>query len=153
MKRIIDASVEFVPLVVLFFMLTAGLWLTADDFPSQSLCIFKRIFLLDCPGCGLTHAFLLIPRGHWVAATRYNLAAVPLYFLFLVIFLRMAAQKLKILQLPFMLPRSVMFYVTQGTVFLLVVGWIYKIGVYFSEHSLKEYASHLIACLVSTASL
>lgn len=37
-----------------------------------SLCLWKNIFNFDCPGCGITRAFLAVCRLDFDEAYRYN---------------------------------------------------------------------------------
>jgi Protein of unknown function (DUF2752) len=46
-------------------------------------CVWKAQFGRECPGCGLTTAFLHIGRGEWRAAYDSNAAGIPLYVAFL----------------------------------------------------------------------
>ena len=45
-------------------------------------CVWKTQFGRECPGCGLTTAFLHIGRGEWRAAVSSNAAGIPLYTAF-----------------------------------------------------------------------
>lgn len=49
-------------------------------------CLFKSIFGISCPGCGLTRGFRALFKGDIVSAFSYNILTIPI-FLFLVIFL------------------------------------------------------------------
>lgn len=86
------AFFEMVSLSVLLGMLTLGFFVTAQDFPGPSLCVFKTLFHFDCPGCGLTRCFLLIPRGQIFQAFLFNWAGPFLYILFGLIFLAMLSR-------------------------------------------------------------
>lgn len=139
MRRWIHLAVGLAPLPVLFFVVTAGFWLTAADFSGQSLCVFKRIFLLDCPGCGLTRAFLLIPRGRFGDALAFNVASLPLYFFFAYLFVQQTSASL--LQRPLkwrLSERGLVFWVL-AIVVLLVGQWFFRTVAYFSEHSVWAY--------------
>lgn len=43
-----------------------------------SLCVFHRITGLDCPGCGMTRAFLRLLHGDWRGAWAFNPWSLPL---------------------------------------------------------------------------
>lgn len=47
-------------------------------------CLFKSIFGIPCPGCGLTRGFRALFKGDIVSAFSYNILTIPI-FLFLVI--------------------------------------------------------------------
>ena len=49
-------------------------------------CLFKSIFGISCPGCGLTRGFRALFYGNFKEAFFYNILTIPI-FLFLVIFL------------------------------------------------------------------
>lgn len=48
-------------------------WVPSDD-PRTSICLFRHLFGLPCPSCGLTRALAHLAKGEWPAA----LAAHPL---------------------------------------------------------------------------
>ena len=52
------------------------------NIPLPELCSFRRWTGLDCPGCGMTRAFISVAQGDVVAAWGYNPAS--LYFFTLV---------------------------------------------------------------------
>ena len=44
-------------------------------------CIFKNVFNIACPGCGLTHAYNELLKLNIVASLKYNILAIPLMLL------------------------------------------------------------------------
>lgn len=44
-----------------------------------SVCIFKNLFGVPCPGCGLTRGFISILRLDFKSALRYNILSVPIF--------------------------------------------------------------------------
>ena len=46
-------------------------------------CLFKWIFTIPCPGCGLTRAFRQLFQFHILEAISYNILVLPI-FLFLI---------------------------------------------------------------------
>jgi len=57
-------------------------WLMGIDpaaaIPKFTLCPFKALTSLPCPGCGMTHAFLALGRLDFAAAFAYNPLSFPL---------------------------------------------------------------------------
>lgn len=45
-------------------------------------CIFKSVFGIPCPGCGLTRGFRALFSGDFIKAESYNILTIPI-FLFL----------------------------------------------------------------------
>ncbi|MGM9878602.1 MAG: DUF2752 domain-containing protein [Bacilli bacterium] len=45
-------------------------------------CLFKTIFNIPCPGCGLTRGFRALFKGDFALAFNYNILTIPI-FLFL----------------------------------------------------------------------
>lgn len=52
------------------------LWHPSDD-PRASICLFRRVSGVPCPGCGMTRAFAHLAKGEWREAARDH----PLSFL------------------------------------------------------------------------
>lgn len=133
MKKWVDSFFHHTPLVGLLIILTAGFFITPADLPKETLCIFKRFFLFDCPGCGLTRAFLCIPRGHFRDAVSYNAAAIPLYGFFLVAFYNQAIEKSKMTRAgDIKFSPEFRFVMAQIIVGILLVQWLYKIYIHFA---------------------
>ena len=41
-------------------------------------CLFKKIFKISCPACGLTRAFKEILKLNFISSLKYNILAIPL---------------------------------------------------------------------------
>lgn len=55
-----------------------------------TVCGFKNLTGLPCPGCGLTHSFCAIGKGDLAGGIGYNLLGLPLFLLFVFIWIRSA---------------------------------------------------------------
>ena len=152
MKERLQVFSEYAALCMLTFMLFAGWVLTPQDLPDLGLCLFKKMFLLDCPGCGMTRAFLSLARGHFVRAFSYNPAAIPLYLFFTVvlfrkffrwIFARWGLKASWVSTKKIRISRQLGFLWFQLIVILLMTNWIYKTSAYFSVHSWHDYVTRL----------
>jgi hypothetical protein len=58
------------------------------------LCLVKALTGRDCPGCGMTRAFLLIGHGRFAAATAMHPASLPAYLIVAALALTGAARAL-----------------------------------------------------------
>lgn len=47
--------------------------------PLPDACVSHRLFGVDCPGCGMSRAFISISAGDWDAAHRFNAASYVMY--------------------------------------------------------------------------
>ena len=53
-----------------------------------TVCGFKALSGLPCPGCGLTHSFCAIGKGDWRAALAFNAVGPPLFLVSILVWLR-----------------------------------------------------------------
>lgn len=42
-------------------------------------CVFKKIFHISCPGCGLTRSFRCIFNLDLIGSIRYNILGIPIF--------------------------------------------------------------------------
>lgn len=66
-----------------FLMRSEGptnVFLPGTSIPLPDACATKRLFGWDCPGCGMTRAFISISRGQFARAWQFNPASWLLYF-------------------------------------------------------------------------
>ncbi|HZS45694.1 MAG TPA: DUF2752 domain-containing protein [Blastocatellia bacterium] len=78
---------------VFIFTLLSAVFLTsflynAPDVPHFTVCIFKNLTGLDCPGCGLTRSFCALSRGNIAKAFYFNKLGPFLYVVFVFAWLR-----------------------------------------------------------------
>jgi hypothetical protein len=75
-----------------FLMLTGVFAVSLIYHPSEgnyfTICGFKNATGLPCPGCGLTHSFCALGKGHLFAAFAWNLLGPPLFVLFALVWAR-----------------------------------------------------------------
>lgn len=131
--------------VVFAGMLTLGWFVTPADFGSIQLCFFKRISDLDCPGCGLTRAFLLLARGHITQAIQLNAASPFIYILFTQIFVSEVRRLVTGRVTPF--PRAEQLFrdVMGGGILMILLGhWIVKTGHYFENHPYDDWIKSML---------
>lgn len=67
-----------------FLMQTQGptqVFLPGSDTPMPEICSFRRLLHIDCPGCGLTRAFISISSADLPRAWSFNPAGFLVYIL------------------------------------------------------------------------
>ncbi len=111
----------------LLFVLTLGWWMTPSGLPKMVLCPSLFFFNVECPGCGMTRAFLHLARGHFAQAWQLNHASVPLYFFLWSV---LGVETLSVLNpkkpLNRAYYRSVTPWLMAGILVLLAGGWVAK---------------------------
>lgn len=76
MKRIFNLFILL--FCILFVMITISGKIKLE-------CIFKDIFEICCPGCGLTRSFKAILNLDFYSAFKYNILGIPLFILGIII--------------------------------------------------------------------
>lgn len=73
------------------FVCTLAFWTQLTDWVERNLfvCPSKRLFLLDCPGCGFQRSFLYLMKGEWVASFTMYPALIPVLFLWVYLVLHL----------------------------------------------------------------
>ena len=77
----------------LAFVMLAGVFVVSLIYhPAEgnyfTICGFKNATGLPCPGCGLTHSFCALGKGHLLSAFAWNLLGPPLFLLFTLVWAR-----------------------------------------------------------------
>ncbi|HXG65970.1 MAG TPA: DUF2752 domain-containing protein [Blastocatellia bacterium] len=85
------AALTLVGLTLVF--LVSILYRPADTDPNGpyfTICGFKNVTGLPCPGCGLTHSFCALGKGDLALAFAFNLLGPPLFLLLMLLWFRSA---------------------------------------------------------------
>lgn len=77
-------------LVMLTGVFVVSVWLAPPGGDYFTICGFKNLTGLPCPGCGLTHSFCAMGKGHLFAAVGFNLLGPVLFLLFALVWFRSA---------------------------------------------------------------
>ena len=72
MKRVINLLILTIIIIFVLLMVSGTIHYS---------CIFKRIFNICCPGCGLTRSFRCILNFDFIEAIKYNILGIPLFIL------------------------------------------------------------------------
>lgn len=70
MKRVINLLILTTVIIFVWLMVSCTIHYS---------CIFKRIFNICCPGCGLTRSFRCILNFDFIRAIKYNILGIPLF--------------------------------------------------------------------------
>lgn len=76
MKRFINLLIIFFGIIFIYIVIT--------DMVSFR-CIFKELFGISCPGCGLTRSFRAIINLDFGLAIKYNILGIPLFVIIILI--------------------------------------------------------------------
>ena len=73
-------KVQYQQLLIVFGIVIAILLLVVmvKSGTGVSVCLFKSIFHIPCPGCGISRGVFAIFTGHFLTALSYNLLSYPL---------------------------------------------------------------------------
>jgi uncharacterized protein DUF2752 len=77
-------------LVILSAIFAISMLFDAQGGDYFTICGFKNLTGLPCPGCGLTHSFCAIGKGRLGEAFSYNLLGLPLFLVFVFVWARSA---------------------------------------------------------------
>ena len=98
-------------------------------------CLFKMVFHIPCPGCGMTRSFKALWRGDWFVAVRYHPLG-PLFFGICVGFLLLALLQRPLAKTPFALPRAHRWLLRGRTLAclaaLMLAVWAVRMGLYLA---------------------
>lgn len=72
--------------MILIIGILSGLTLLGNNPYGQPICVWKNIFGIACPGCGLSRGVSAIMRGHFQQALQYNYLSYPLFVMLLIAF-------------------------------------------------------------------
>jgi hypothetical protein len=78
-------------LIGLSMVFLVSVFYKAPDGDYFTICMFKAITGLPCPGCGLTHSFCALGKGNIPGAFGYNALGPPIFLLAVGFWLRSAA--------------------------------------------------------------
>jgi len=72
-------------LIVLLFVILASVTLPVDPHITLLPCLFKSVFHIPCPGCGMTRAFILLGHFRFQEALSMNINGIFAYIILLAI--------------------------------------------------------------------
>ena len=99
--------------------------------PFSVPCVFKLIFGLPCPGCGLFRALVLVTRLDIVGAARMNIIALPLFIggaaYFVCAVIEATTHKPAISRFNAIMAKK---WVIASAALLMVTSWVYNLVSY-----------------------
>lgn len=72
MKRIVNILILFSGILFIYIVVSGMI-------PFE--CLFKKLFDIRCPGCGLTRSFRDIINLNFGSAIKYNILGIPLFII------------------------------------------------------------------------
>ena len=63
---------------------SSSVYLPGSSWPMPDSCLTKRYIGMDCPGCGMTRAFIQIGHGRFAQAAQLNAASFIVYAFFVI---------------------------------------------------------------------
>ena len=88
MKRVINLLILTIIIIFVLLMVSGTIHYS---------CIFKRIFNICCPGCGLTRSFRCILNFDFIEAIKYNILGIPLFVSFIVFSIMLIFDTIKVI--------------------------------------------------------
>ncbi len=86
MKKIINVLI-LVSFYLFIYLLFKGI------IPGE--CLFKRIFGINCPACGLTRSIKAILRLDFISSFNYNILGIPLFIVIIFMTISLIADIIK----------------------------------------------------------
>src|SRR5262245_32841748 len=83
------ATIFFIGLTAVFVI--SIIYRPAETAPTEeysSICAFKNVTGLPCPGCGLTHSFCALGKGDLATAFAWHWLGPPLFLLLILVWLK-----------------------------------------------------------------
>lgn len=110
-------------LVLLSGVFVVSAWWRPADLPALTLCPFRALTGLPCPGCGMTRAFCALGHGEWRDALRYNALSPFVLLALLVLWARALATVLDLGAARALLERLRPGPATAGLLLALTLAW------------------------------
>lgn len=117
-------------LLASFAMSSSGetkVYLPGFNTPMPQMCTSRRLFNLDCPGCGLTRSFISISHGEFARAWEFNRASYVVYLFTAIQLPWHAFQIWRLRTNRYPIVWTWIYFIPLGVVFALVVNWIWKL--------------------------
>jgi len=113
-----------------FLMSSEGkteVFLPFSNKPMPETCTSKRLLGVDCPGCGLTRAFICISHGEFAKAWKFNAASFLVYAFVFVQIPWHSIQLWRIRNGKFPMEPVLVYFLPIAIAVALMVNWIIRI--------------------------
>lgn len=112
-------------IVVVLGIFILSAWLPENWVSDLPLCLFRYGSGIDCPGCGLTRAFVAFFHGDFLKAIRFN-AMAPVLILWFIIYVVDDLYTLKHHVRPQWYTPQGTFWISSSFIVLLLGQWFFK---------------------------
>jgi hypothetical protein len=97
-----------------------------DDSP-VSLCVFRVLTGIPCPGCGMTRAFIYLGHGNFRNAVVHNPLSLPVALLLMAHFVRLTILVTTSVELRLILSRKGEIFLISAGMFAVLITWLSKL--------------------------
>jgi hypothetical protein len=116
--------------VIIFLILTIILFLSFIILPlgksNLAICLFKSCLGLNCPGCGMTRAFLLIGHGEILEALKMNINSLFIFTLVSLLWIHFLAILSLKLSINLYINRNVKYCIVAFSLLMTVISFLYN---------------------------
>ena len=114
--------------LLLSFVLIVSFAIRPFRNPEFTVCLFKNIFGIPCPGCGMTRAFLFIAHGDIRSALELNVNSLAVFIAVIVLWLQFAVNVITGKEIRIHLERRENYFVFVVAVVAMMSGWVYNLS-------------------------
>ena len=93
-----------------------------------TVCLFKNIFGIPCPGCGMTRAFLFIAHGDIRSALELNVNSLAVFVVVVALWAQSAFHVITGKKIRIHLERRENYFVFVVAVVAMMSGWVYNLS-------------------------
>ena len=74
-------------------------------FDGPTICLFKNIFGINCPGCGMTRAIFLVFEGDIITACQLNLGVLVVFPILVALWTELIYKQINLFRLNYTYPK------------------------------------------------
>ena len=114
-------------LMVFLFIILASTTLPVDPNLTLIPCLFKSVFHIPCPGCGMTRAFILLGHFQYQEALTMNINSILVYIIIMALTINGIAGFMTGRMIKLQLSGRLIIVIFTISFFLTMAGWSYNL--------------------------